>query len=57
MMSQFSGKQDFSGPKGDRNIKGVMRARREEKREEAEERNRLTEPERRKSYRRQNPEE
>lgn len=40
-MSQFSGKQDFTGTKNGRKNKGVMRARIAEKREEAESRNDL----------------
>lgn len=46
-MSQFSGKQDDSGPKNGRRNKGVMRMRREEKRMQAEVRNEDTPPERR----------
>jgi hypothetical protein len=55
-MSQFSGKQDSSGPKSGRNNKGVMRARSEQKRDEAEARNELTDPERRAAWRRQTKE-
>lgn len=35
-MSQFSGQQDFSGPKKGRKNKGVMARRRAQKRSEAE---------------------
>lgn len=56
MVSQFSGKQDFSGPLssgGTRRNKGVMKARRAVKRAEAEERNARTPFERTARYRRE----
>jgi uncharacterized protein YciI len=44
-MSRFSGQQDFTGPKGkDRKNKGVLKAYRERKRLEAEERQANTDP-------------
>jgi len=43
-MSKFSGQQDFSGPKGNRKNKGVMRAYRRCQRALAEERNQHTVP-------------
>lgn len=52
-MSQFSGRQDFSGPLAGRRNKGVMAIRRETKRQDAEARNAETAPERRRAARRE----
>jgi len=41
-MSRFSGREDWSGPKGDRRNKGVLRAYRAQKRAEAEARQRIS---------------
>jgi len=51
-VSQFNGKQDFTGPKAGRKNKGVLAARRAQKRAEAEERNARTPYERTAQYRR-----